>query len=544
MAWTTHEVVNQTPELSDYNLYSTDAAVQEGVARLAGQHETGLRHYGERLGMRASFSLAGDADRCPPRLETHDPQGNRVDRVHFHPAWHRFMRMAFLQGMHSGPWATPGNGAHVARAAAYLMHGQVEAGSLCPTTMTFAAIPVLARQPWFDSIAPLLYSTQYDERDLPLAEKTSMMVGMGLTEKQGGSDLRGNLTLAEPVAAHDGVYRLRGHKWFFSSPSSDAHLVLARSAAGLSCFYVPRWLEDGVQNAIVVMRLKDKLGNRSNASAEVEFQDASGLLVGEEGRGLPILLEVASCTRLDCVLGSAALLRQALVRAMHHARHRIAFGQTLIRQPLMQSVLMDLCLESEAATQLALRLAQACDGADDATEQAFRRILTPAAKFWVCKRCVEAIAECMEILGGNGYIEEGPLARLYREAPVNSIWEGSGNVMCLDVLRAIRREPESAALLFDKLEADCAQDGVLQPRLQALRVLLGGTSVDLEAAARHVAQEIVLLVQAVLMRRHAPATLADAFVQSRFNGGGRVYGLVATPNALDSMFERAWPEEG
>ncbi len=542
MVWTTHEVINQTPELGDYNLYSTDPVLKEWVAKSAGQYDATLFHYGERLGRRAGFALAHDADRHPPRLETHDPRGNRVDRIHFHPAWHRFMRMAFLQGMHSGPWAAPAKGAHVARAVAYLMHGQVEAGSLCPTTMTYAAVPILAREPWFDSIAPLLYSTRYDERDLPLPEKTCMMVGMGLTEKQGGSDLRSNLTQAEPVAEGGGGerYRLRGHKWFLSSPSSDAHLVLARSPAGLSCFYVPRWLEDGGRNAVMVMRLKDKLGNRSNASAEVEFQDASGVLVGEEGRGLSILLEMASYTRLDCVLGSAALLRQALVRAMRHARHRVAFGQTLIGQPLMQSVLMDLCLESEAATLLALRLAQACDGADDPLEQAYRRILTPAAKFWVCKRGVEAIAECMEVLGGNGYMEEGPLARLYREAPVNSIWEGSGNVMCLDVLRAIRREPESAALFFGDLEAACAQDDPLRSRLQALRVLLGASRIDLEAAARHVAEEIVLLVQAGLMRRHSPETLAEAFVQSRFSGSGRVYGLVSGPNALNSMFERAW----
>ena len=545
MSWVTHEVTNQVPDLGDYNLYASDTALQEGVFREGAQaHRESLLHYGERLGLKTSFALAHDANRYKPELETHDRQGHRVDLVRFHRAWHQFVRLAFLQGMHSGAWSSPGSGAQVARAAAYLMHGQVEAGSLCPITMTSAAIPLLQKEDWFDSVSTRLYSLQYDERDAPLSLKTSMMVGMGMTEKQGGSDLRGIATRAEPLGqpGRGQPYRLTGHKWFFSSPMSDAHMVLARHGEAYSCFYVPRWLDDGSKNPVHIQRLKNKLGNASNASAEVEFLDATGVLVGEEGRGIPILVEMASYTRLDCVLGSTALLRQAVVQALHHARHRLAFGHPLIRQPLMQSVLMDLALESEAATALALRLARAFDPPGDMLDQAYRRILTPAAKFWVCKRTMEAAAECMEVWGGNGYIEDGPMARLYREAPVNSIWEGSGNVMCLDVLRGLKRHPELAQALFESLEHDSADEPLLKERLRHLRTLLAASGPDLEAAARYIAQELVLLVQAGLLRRHAPQAVADSFVQSRYAGpGGRVYGLATSPLALTSVLERAWP---
>lgn len=545
MGWTTHEVTNQVPELGDYNLYTSDIALQEGVRREGGQfHEPALLHYGERLGRAETFAMAHEANRHLPELKTHDRLGHRVDRVHFHPAWHRLMRMAFLQGMHSSAWSAPGKGAHVARAATYLMHGQLEAGSLCPVTMTSAAIPVLQHEPWFDTVAALLYSTQYDERDLPLASKTSMMIGMGMTEKQGGSDLRSNTTRAVPLGTggRGTPYRLTGHKWFFSSPTSDAHLVLAGHDDVFSCFYVPRWLDDASKNGVHIQRLKNKMGNASNASAEVEFQDATGVLVGEAGRGVATLVEMASYTRLDCVLGSAALLRQGVVQALHHAHHRVAFGQPLVRQPLMQSVLMDLILESEAATVLALRLARAFDdAAGNELEQAYRRILTPAAKFWVCKRTIEALGECMEVWGGNGYIEDAPMARLYREAPVNSIWEGSGNIMCLDVLRALKRHPELASALLDSLERDCADEPELKRRLADLvsRLTLAGP--DLQVAARHIAQELILLVQASLLRQHAPQALADAFIHSRFRLAGRVFGVMPAPLALTRVLERAWP---
>ena len=545
MNGTTHEVTNQVPELGDYNLYSSDIALQEGVRREGAHgHEESLLHYGARLGLKETMALAHDINRYKPELEAFDRQGRRVDRVRFHPGWHRFLRMAFLQGMHSSAWSSPGAGAHVARAASYLLHGQIEAGSLCPTTMTSAAIPVLSREPWFSSVSSRLYSLQYDERDMPLSGKTSMMVGMGMTEKQGGSDLRSNTTWAVPMdgAGRGAAYRIVGHKWFFSSPMSDAHLVLARHDDAFSCFYVPRWLDDGSKNAVHIQRIKNKLGNSSNASVEVEFRDAVGVMIGEEGRGIATLVEMASYTRLDCVLGSTALLRQAVVQAMHHARHRIAFGQQLIQHPLMQSVLMDLALESEAATALALRLARAFDSPDDPLEQAYCRVLTPAAKFWICKRTIEATGECMEVWGGNGYIEDGPMARLYREAPVNSIWEGSGNVMCLDVLRALKRHPEQAQTLLADLEHGCQDEPLLKPRMQGLLALLAEAGPVLESAARYVAQELVLLTQAGLLRRHAPLVLADAFVQSRFGVGGRVYGAAPGPFALHSVLERAWPE--
>lgn len=544
MNWATHEVVNQVPPLDDYNLYTTDIALKEGAAREGAQaHTAALEHYGQRLGLRETFALARQANRCKPELITYDGQGHRVDRVQFHPSWHRLIRMAFLQGMHSSAWSAPGPGAQVARAAAYLMHGQVEAGTLCPTTMTSAAIPVLQRESWFNSVASRLYSTQYDERDLPLAEKSSMMVGMGMTEKQGGSDLRSNTTRADPIgqAGRGALYRLLGHKWFFSSPTSDAHLVLARDGEAYSCFYVPRWLDDGSRNSVRIQRLKDKLGNGSNASAEVEFQDAVGVLVGEEGRGIATLVEMAAYTRLDCVLGSAALQRQAVVQAVHHARHRIAFGQALIQQPLMQSVLMDLALESEAATQLALRLARAFDGEAD-EDQAYRRIVVPAAKFWICKRAIEVSGECMEVLGGNGYVEDGPMARLYREAPVNSIWEGSGNIMCLDVLRALKRHPDLAAALYGALERDAQGEALLETRTRRLLALLASAQADLESAARFVAQELVLLIQAGLLRRHAPQALGDAFLHSRLGEGGRVFGATPSPTALHSVLDRAWSQ--
>lgn len=546
MEWTTHEVGNQVPELADYNLYSSDRILQEAVLREgASGHEAELTDYGAALGARNILALGHEVNRHAPEAEPFDRWGRRVDRVLFHPGWYQFLRMGFEQGMHSSAWSAPGRGAQVARAAIYLLHGQVEAGSLCPITMTSAAIPILQQEPWFQELQPLLYSRQYDETDGPLAAKRSMMVGMGMTEKQGGSDLRSNTTRATAIGAggRGGAYRLTGHKWFLSSPMSDAHLVLAGHEEQFSCFYVPRWHPEGRKNAVCMQRAKDKMGNRSNSSVEVEFQDAYGVLVGEPGRGIATLVEMAAHTRLDCVLGSAALLRQALVQALHHARHRSAFGRNLIEQPLMRAVLADLALESEAATVLALRLARAFDEEDAPLERAFRRIVTPASKFWVCKRTIEAVAECMEVWGGNGYIENCIMPRLYREAPVNSIWEGSGNVMCLDVLRALRREPEAAGSLLEALRQDSAGDRLLEPAVQRLAELLGQAPEEIELRARYVAQQLVLLVQAGLLRRHSPAPVADAFIQSRFSGrGGRVYGVVSGKTATTSILQRAWLE--
>jgi len=537
----THRVENQVPDLPDCNLYLADAALAQGVRREGGQHhEADLESWGGRLGQAGLARLAAEINRAAPVLRAFDRTGHRIDVVDFHPGWGEFLSLAFAQGMHGSAWIQPEEGAHVARAAHYLMHGQVEAGSLCPVTMTSAAIPLLVREPWFDGIQRQLASRSYDDRDLPVADKRSMMIGMGMTEKQGGSDLRSNTSRAEPQG--DGWFRLTGHKWFFSSPMSDAHLMLARDEDAHSCFYVPRWLDRGQRNGVHIQRLKDKLGNRSNASAEVEFAGALGRRVGEPGRGIATLVEMASYTRLDCVLGSAALLRQAVVQAIHHARHRRAFGRALIDQPLMRQVLADLALESEAATVLALRLARAFDHPEQPAEQAWRRILTPAAKFWVCKRAIEAIAECMEVWGGNGYIEDGPMARLYREAPVNSIWEGSGNVMCLDVLRAARHADPHVTQEIDALAHVHADEPGLRA---AADRLLRGLQADPEAQqaqARQIAQDLVLLVQADLLLRHAPGPVSRAFVDSRLSGsGGRVYGAQAVGLAPDVLLQRAWP---
>lgn len=540
----THEVSNQVPDLVDYNLYSTDAALQEAVQREGGSAQaSSLVRYGAVLGQADLMALAAQANRLPPELHTFDRTGHRVDQVVFHPGWHRFMGLAFGQGMHCSAWSDPGPGAHVARAARYILHGQVEAGSLCPITMTSAAIPILAREPWFAALEPYLYSREYDERDQPVTDKASMMVGMGMTEKQGGSDLRSNTTHAQALDAAGGWHRITGHKWFFSSPTSDAHLLLAREGEGYSCFYVPRWLENGRRNTVQIQRLKDKMGNRSNASAEVEFTDALGRRVGPEGRGIATLVEMASITRLDCVLGSAAVLRQSLAQALHHACHRRAFGALLIQQPLMRQVLTDLALESEAATILAMRLARSFDAPDDPAEQALRRILTPAAKFWVCKRTVEAAAECMEVWGGNGFIEEGPMPRLLREAPVNSIWEGSGNVMCLDVLRAVRHDPEQAVQMVECIAQAHAEEPLLRQMARWLIEQFGAADEIQQQGARYTVQSLVLLVQADLLLRYAPNGLARLFIDSRLGApGGRVFGGQALALASDDVLARAWPQ--
>lgn len=540
----THEVSNQVPELVDYNLYSSDCVLREAVQREgASAQASSLEQYGAQLGQTSLMALAADANRYPPELRAFDRTGHRVDRVVFHPAWHRFMGMAFEQGMHCSAWSDPVPGAQVARAARYILHGQVEAGTLCPITMTSAAIPLLARESWFMALAPRLYSRQYDERDLPVARKASMMIGMGMTEKQGGSDLRSNTTHAQALDAGGVWHRLTGHKWFFSSPTSDAHLLLAREGEGYSCFYVPRWLEDGQRNTVQIQRLKDKLGNRSNASAEVEFADALGRRVGQQGRGIATLVEMATMTRLDCVLGSTAILRQALVQALHHACHRRAFGALLIRQPLMRQVLADLAIESEAATLLAMRLARSFDMPDDPAEQALRRILTPAAKFWICKRTIEATAECMEVWGGNGFIEEGPMPRLLREAPVNSIWEGSGNVMCLDMLRAVRRHPQQAVQMVEGLIQTHTDEPLLRQTARMLIEQFSATDEMQQLDARYTVQSLVLLVQADLLLRHAPDWLARIFIESRLGApGGRVFGGQAVDLASDALFARAWPQ--
>ena len=462
----THAVFNQAPPFEDVDLFACDLALQEGLAREGGAFAAGsLAELGRRCGGREAQELARLANAHGPRLVSFDPAGRRIDEIEFHPAWHALMTMLVESGAHGAPWSDPRPGAHVARAAGYLLFGQLENGAQCPVTMTYASVAALRRAPALAAAwLPTILAREYDPRPLPLAEKRGALIGMGMTEKQGGSDVRANTTGATPLApgavpsgcAIDGVeaWRIVGHKWFFSVPQADAHLILARlddAAPGvLSCFLVPRFLPNGEHNAVRVQRLKDKLGNRSNASSEVEFCGALGWMVGAPGRGIPTILEMGSLTRLDCVLGSAGILRAALCHALHHARGRHAFGRPLSEQPLMQNVLADLALESEAATALALRLARCVDQAADPAQALLGRILTPAAKYWVCKRGPGFGAEAMEVMGGNGYVEDGPLARLYRELPVNSIWEGSGNVMCLDVLRAIGKSPQEARAVLEQ----------------------------------------------------------------------------------------------
>lgn len=535
MGWNTHEVTNQVPDLVDYNLFEADTVLRDAVVREGALAAVpGLVRYGRELGDARIISLAAEIDRYPPRLQAFDRQGHRINDVSFHPGWHEFLSMGFRQGLHRK--------ASVARAAAFLLHGQIEAGSLCPLTMTSAAFPILARESWFDTIRVPLSSADYDPRDIAVTGKRGMLVGMGLTEKQGGSDLRRNTTQATPIEGDDAWFRLVGHKWFFSVPTADAHLVLAQLDGEPTCFYVPRRMPDGSRNAVSLIQLKDKLGNRSNASAEVEFQDAWGLRVGVPGRGIATLAEMAGYTRLDCVLGSTALMRAALVQAIHHARHRVAFGRPLLQQPLMRTVLADLALEVEAAVALGLRLAHAmADAGADPLHQALARIVTPAAKFRICKRAIPVVAEAMEVLGGNGYVETHVLPRLYREAPVNSIWEGSGNVMCLDVLRAMNRYPEQVEALLAWLNTEAGSDTRLRPRLEALEANRLRPAVEQEACARHVADTLVLLVQAVLLCRHSPPAVADAFIASRLDAGSHgVPGGGSSPIALDSILERAW----
>lgn len=546
MAGSTHEVANQVATLQDYNLLTTDAALSEALQREAsGAHVDALSGYGGLLGREETLRLGEDAERHPPELHTHDRIGQRIDTVDFHPAWHGLMRMLREQGLVALPYSHPAQGVWSAYAAGIYLHGQVDAGSLCPTTMTMASISVLAQEPeLFESLRDKLYSTEYDPRDVPIPQKSSILVGMGMTEKQGGSDLRANSTQAHPLGAEGRgqAYELVGHKWFFSAPMCDAHLVLAQTESGPSCFFVPRWRPDGTRNAIHIQRLKDKVGNRSNSSSEVEFDRAWGRMVGEEGRGIPTIIGMATFSRLSCVIGSSALMRQAVVQSLHYARHRMAFGRKLAEQPLMRAVLADMALESEAATTLMMRLARAFENADQPGEQQWCRIIMPAAKFWVCKRAVELTGEAMEVWGGNGYVETGPMARLFREAPVNSIWEGSGNVICLDVLRAIGRDPLGARDLMSALQDKCAGNPALRAAARNILTCLELPQERLEFGARRFVQQLVLLAQAVLLVEHAPAFVSDAFIASRLDStdGGRVYGMLPSGCDVEAILQRAW----
>ena len=554
----THEVFNQAPPFGDVNLFRCDPALQEGLAREGGGWAADeLAALGERLGRSEILDLARLANANGPRLLSFDRSGRRIDEIEFHPAWHQLMTLMIGAGVHASPWVDPRPGAQVARAAGYLLFGQVENGAQCPVTMTYASVPALRRN---ERIAakwlPKILSRDYDPRSLPVEQKRGALVGMGMTEKQGGTDVRANTTRATEIAPGeararfgdegDGAWRIVGHKWFFSAPQCDAHLVLAQTeeagSAGLSCFFVPRYLPDGSRNAIRVQRLKDKLGNRSNASSEVEFCEAVGWLVGAVGRGIPTILEMGSHTRLDCVVGTAGIMRAALCHALNHARGRAAFGRPLAAQPLMQNVLADLAIESEAATAFALRLARCFDRPDDPLENALGRLLTPAGKYWLCKRGPAFGAEAMEVMGGNGYVEDGPLARLYREFPVNSIWEGSGNVMCLDVLRALGKAPQEARAA---LEAELMPAARMDPRFAAFAARLGEelASAD-ETGARRLAEHLVIAVQGALLLRHAPSFVAEAFIVSRIvQDVGGAFGRLPAGLDVEAILARALPVE-
>lgn len=541
---------NQVADLPDVDWFSTDAALRLGAVRYAtAAQQEFLAATGKRLGQGRWRELAVLAERHPPEHQPYDRLGNRVDVVSFHPAWHALLADLRRDGLMSLPYHALGPGAWVSWAAGIYLHGQVDAASLCPTIMTTAAIPVLQQEPaLFAQLQPKLFGLEHDERDLPLEQKSAMLVGMGMTEKQGGSDLRRNTTRAEPLGTpgRGQPYALTGHKWFFSSPTSDAHLVLANTSEGLSSFYVPRWAPSGQRNAIRVLRLKDKLGNRANASAEVEFEQAWGVLVGEPGRGIPTILQMATFSRLACVVGSAAIQRQTLVQALHHARWREAFGAPLIDHALMQHLLADMALESEATTTLMLRLAHAFEQIDDPLERIWCRLLMPAAKFWICKRTVEFAGEALEVWGGNGYVETAAMARWFREAPVNSVWEGSGNVICLDVLRALRQDPEGFEAWLAALIKSAGHQPAVARAVAALRRDLNLSGSALEAAARRIAQRLVLLAQAALLLEQAPDWVAESFIATRFDSegvGGWVFGTGPGMSQVGAMLERAWVQE-
>jgi putative acyl-CoA dehydrogenase len=537
----THDVTNQAPPLAPYDA-SDDTALLEGLRREgAGWAEEDVRRIGRLAGSAEAQEWAELANRHEPVLRTHDRYGHRVDEVEFHPSWHHLMRVAVTEGQAGAPWAEDRPGAHVARTAGGLAWGHTDAGHGCPTSMTYAAVPALRHQPELAKVyEPLLTAREYDPVLRVPTEKRGLLAGMGMTEKQGGSDVRTNSTAATPTA-EPGVYTLRGHKWFTSAPMCDVFLVLAQAPEGLSCFLVPRVLPDGSRNTFRIQRLKDKLGNRSNASSEPEFDGTVAWLVGPEGRGVKTIIDMVNCTRLDCVMMSATLMRKTLVEAGHHARHRSAFGARLADQPLMRNVLADLALESEAATTLTLRLAGAADRAvrGDEGEQAFRRIATAVGKYWVTKRGPAFTAEALECLGGNGYVEDSGMPRHYREAPLLSIWEGSGNVNALDVLRALVKEPGTADALFAELALAQGADARLDAAVARLRGLMASAS---ESGARRLVEQMALTLQASLLVRHAPAPVADAFCATRLGGDwGHAFGTLPDTAGLGAILGRALP---
>ncbi|HTA34281.1 MAG TPA: acyl-CoA dehydrogenase family protein [Solirubrobacteraceae bacterium] len=557
--WRTHTVFNQAPPLENVDVFSTntplvEAVEREGAGWVAERASALGRFVGARGGPQQEWGRLANENK--PVLRTFDRYGHRIDEVEFHPAWHQLMSMGVEHELHSLPWTSDEPFAHTARAALYMTAMQAEAGFCCPITMTFAVVPALRAQPELAAEwEPLVTATTYDPRLVPAAEKGSAIAGMAMTEKQGGSDVRANTTVAHALngggaggGGGGSEYEIVGHKWFCSAPMSDIFLVLAQTDDGLSCFLLPRILPDGTRNAFHIQRLKDKLGNHSNASSEVEFHGAWARMLGEPGRGVPTIIEMVGHTRLDCVIGAAAGMRSGVVSATHHTAHRSAFGKTLIDQPLMRNVLADLCLESEATTALAMRLARAYDEAgaesgasseDLSDAHLFKRLATAVGKFWSCKRAPNHAFESLECLGGAGYVEESGMPRLYREAPLASIWEGSGNVMSLDVLRALTRSPRSLEVFLDEVEQAAGANAQLDAGVARLKSQFTDPA-TLEQRARRVVEGMALCLQGSLLVRNAPAAVADAFCASRLGGdGGLEYGTLPAGTDFDAIISRS-----
>jgi len=537
--------LNQPPPLVNYNLFEADAPLREALEREGGAWAHDLVHeLGRLAGTDEAIEWGFQANSNPPRLRTHDRFGNRIDEVEFHPAWHRLMEVAIGHGLHAMPWREPRPGAHAARAAAFYIWSQVEGGHGCPVSMTYAAVPALRNQPELSSQwEPRMKTLDYDPGLRTLASKRGVLVGMAMTEKQGGSDVRANTTRAVPIGAGGpgGEHLLTGHKWFCSAPMCDAFLVLAQAPGGLSCFLLPRVLPDGTRNGFRIQRLKDKLGNRSNASSEIELETAMAWMVGEEGRGVRTIIDMVNHTRLDCIVGSASLMRQAVAQATHHTAHRSAFGRLLSEQPLMENVLADLAIESEATTVLMMRLAGAFDRTSDPAEAHFRRLALAVGKYWTCKRAIALVGEALECLGGNGYVEESIMPRLYREAPLNSIWEGSGNVNALDVLRAMGREPESVTAFMSEVDEARGSDPRLDRAVDEVKQQLSNGAGS-EAGARRLVERLAVVLEGSLLVRHGDPGVADAFCASRIGGDwGRSFGTLPEGLQLASIVQRHRP---
>jgi putative acyl-CoA dehydrogenase len=523
-------------------MYASDRPLREAVSREGGDWaQAQLQAYGVLAGGEL-MALGELANTNKPKFKPVDSYGHRLDEVEFHPAYHRLMELATRHGVSGFAWRHAGQpGAHVARAALMYLHYQADQGTSCPLTMTYACVPALRHSPelareWL----PRVVADQYDGSHRPAWEKRGNTIGMGMTEKQGGSDVRSNTTKATAIG--DGLHELVGHKWFFSAPMCDAFLVLAQSGAGLSCFLLPRFAPDGQRNAIRIQRLKDKLGDWSNASSEVEFHGAQAWLLGEEGRGVATILEMVAMTRQDCLIGSSALMRQALVQAMHHATHRRAFGRVLREQPLMRNVLADLALESEAATALTFRVARAIDaGERDESEAALARVITALGKYWVCKRATPFVNEAQECLGGIGYVEDCVLPRLLRQAPLNSIWEGSGNIQCLDVLRALQREPASRDAYFEELNGARGGHALLDAEIAGLQRMLAGDTKELEGQSRVLVERMALALQATILIKAGDTAIAESFCQSRLGPGhGLAFGTLPVSAPIAHLLGRAW----